>query len=219
MPAAATTIAATTVPPTSEPATAAPAQPAVLTGTQIDMNNPIFKAYFAVYNKFPRRMQASTFDPKTQQTGSMIMETDSKDHLHIEMSSVGGTKNITTSMIVISPTMYLKMGGTWQKLPGAQATAMLSMLNDANYLQQMLNAFDLLAKYTVSPIGPEDVNGVPAMAYSSEFTLKDGKSSKGKAWIGADGLLLQDVIETSGGLVVTTTYSFDPGIKVEAPVP
>ena len=49
-----------TTPPTVEP-TAAPAQPAALSGTKIDMNNPIFKAYYAVYNKFPRRMRAEAF--------------------------------------------------------------------------------------------------------------------------------------------------------------
>jgi len=57
------------------------------------------------------------------------------------------------------------------------------------------------------------------MAYSSEFTLKDGKTSKSKAWIGPDGLLARDRTEASDGTVVTTTYEFDPNIKVEAPIP
>ncbi len=207
-----------TTPPTAEP-TAAPTQPAVLSGTSIDMNNPIFKAYFAVYNKFPRRMRAEAFDPKTKQTATILIETDAKDHLHLETNNIGSTGGVTISMVIISPTLYLKQGATWQKLSGAESGMVLGMLTDADSLQQMLNAFGELANYTVTPVGPEDVNGVPAMAYSSEFTLKDGKSSQGKAWIGADGLLMRDHIETSDGTVVTTTYEFDPNIKVEAPIP
>jgi hypothetical protein len=204
--------------PTIEP-TAEPTQPAVLSGTKIDMNNPIFKAYFAIYNKFPRRTRAEAFNPKTQQTTTVLIETDAKDHLHLEVGGMGGTNAISMSMVIISPTLYLKQGAAWQKLGSAQGGMFLGMLTDADSLQQLLNAFDELASYTVTPIGPEDVNGTPAMAYASEFTTKDGKTSKGKAWIGADGLLTQDRIETSDGMVITTTYEFDPNIKVEAPIP
>ncbi len=208
----------TTTPPTAEP-TAAPALSAALSGTSIDMNNPIFKAYYAVFNKFPRRMRSEAFDPKTQKTSTILLETDTKDHLHLEANGIGNTGNVTESMVIISPTLYLKQGATWQKLPGAESSMVLGMLTDADSLQQMLNAFGELANYTVTPIGPEDVNGVPAMAYSSEFTLTDGKVSKGKAWLGPDGLLVGDHIEMSDGTVVTTTYEFDPSIKVEAPIP
>jgi hypothetical protein len=207
-----------TIPTTVEP-TAAPAQTAELSGTKIDMNNPIFKAYFAVYNKFPRRTRAEFFNPKTKQTSTVLIETDANDHLSLEVNGMSGTNGITMSMVIISPTVYLKQGATWQKLPGAQSGTMLGMLTDADSLQQLLNAFGELASYTVTPVGPEDVNGVLAMAYSSEFTLKDGTTSKGKAWIGPDGLLARDHIETSDGTVVTTTYEFDPSIKVEAPIP
>jgi hypothetical protein len=207
-----------TTPPTAEP-TVAPTQPTGLSGTKIDMNNPIFKAYFAVYNKFPRRTRAEVFNPKTQQTSTVLIETDAKDHLSLEVNGMSGTNGITMSIVIISPTTYLKQGATWQKLPGAQSGMMLGMLTDADSLQQLLNAFGELASYTVMPVGPEDINGVPAMAYSSEFTLKDGKISKSKAWIGPDGLLTRDHIETSDGAVVTTTYEFDPNIKVEAPIP
>ena len=213
----ATTLAPTTEPPTATPP--APTQPAVWTGTKIDMNNPIFKAYFAAYNKFPRRAQATVIDAKTQVTSTVLIETDARDHLRIDVSGLHGTKDITTSMVIISPTMYLKEGSNWLKLPGAQAGTLLGLLNDTDSLQQLLNAFDELVNYTVTPLGPEDVNGTSAMAYASEFVLKDGKSSTGKAWIGNDGLLLKDTIETSGGITVTTTYDFDPSIKVEAPIP
>lgn len=213
------TTAPTSVPPTAIPTvepTAEPTQPAVLSGTTIDMNNPIFKAYFAVYNKFPRRMSAEVFDADTQKVTTVLIETDAKDHLRVE---TGGAADEVFSIVVISPTMYIKQGATWMELPGTQSSMFLSMLTDVDSLQQLLSAFDELANYTVRPIGPEVVNGVPAMAYASEFSMKDGTSSKGKAWIGADGLLVRDYIETSSGMVVTTTYSFDPGIKVEAPIP
>lgn len=201
--------------PTAAP-TVEPTLSAVLSGTTIDMNNPIFKAYFAVYNKFPRRVSAEVYDADTQKTTTVLIETDAKDRLRLE---TGGAADETFSVIVISPTMYIKQGAAWTELPGAQANMFLSMLNDADFLRQMLNAFDELASYTVSPIGPEEVNGAPALAYASEFTLKDGSSSKGKAWIGADGLLVRDYIETSSGMAITTTYTFDPSIKVEAPLP
>ncbi len=208
-----------TVEPTTEP-TAASAQPAALSGTSIDMNNPIFKAYYAVYNKFPRRMRAEAFDSQTNKTTTILMETDAKDHLHLEVGGLSAADGVTMSLVIISPTTYLKQGTTWQKLPEAQSGALTgSILTNADFLQQVLNAFGELASYTVTPVGPEDVNGVPAMAYSSVFTLKDGKSSKGKAWIGPDGLLIRDHIEASDGTVVTTTYEFDPNIKVEAPIP
>jgi hypothetical protein len=201
--------------PTIEP-TAEPTLSAVLSGTTIDMNNPVFKAYFAVYSKFPRRMSAEVFAADTQKVTTVLIEMDAQDHLRIETS---GAADETFSIIVISPTMYLKQGATWLELPGAQANMFLSMLNDADFLQQTLNAFGELDSYTVTPLGPEVVNGVPAMAYASEFTLKDGTSSKSKAWLGADGLLIQDHTETSSGMVITTTFDYDPGIKVEAPIP
>lgn len=204
-----------TVEPTAEP-TAEPTQPAAQSGTTIDMNNPIFKAYFAVYNKFPRRASAEVYNADTQKTTTVLIETDAKDHLHIETGDMG---NEAFAMIIISPTMYIKQGNTWQKLPGAQASMFLSMLTDVDSLQQLLNAFGELTSYTVTPLGPEALDGVPAMTYASEFTMKDGTSSTSKAWIGADGLLIRDRIETSDGAVITTTYTFDPGIKVEAPIP
>lgn len=169
-------------------------------------------------NKFPRRTQADAVYSKTKKTSSIVIETDAKDHLRLEERSIGATNGSSTSMVIISPTLYLKQGATWQKLPGASGM-MLRMLNDADSLQQALTAFGELASYTINVLGPEDVNGAPAMAYSSEFTLKDGRSSKSKAWIGPDGLLVRDVSEPAGGIVVTTTYMFDPGIKVEAPLP
>jgi len=216
------TTAPTPLPPTATPTvepTAEPTQPAVLSGTTIDMNNPIFKAYFAVYNKFPRRMSAEVFDASTKKVTTVLIETDAKDRLRLEAGGMGGASDETFSIVIISPTLYMKQGTTWQELPGAQSGMFLSMLTDVDSLQQLLNAFDELASYTVTPLGPEVVNGMPTMAYSSEFTLKDGTSSKGKAWIGADGMLIQDHIETSSGTVVTTTYDFDPSIKVEAPIP
>ena len=216
------TVAPTPLPPTAMPTTeptAEPTLPAVLSGTSIDMNNPIFKAYFAVYNKFPRRMSVETFDTVKKSTMTMIMETDTKDHLRVEIGGIGDTHGITVSMIVISPTMYMKQGAAWQKLPDSMANMYLSMMNSADLLQEALNAFGELASYTVTPLGPEVVNGVPAMVYSSEFTMKDGTSSKGKAWLGADGLLVQDHTETSSGMVITSTFDYDPNIKVEAPIP
>jgi hypothetical protein len=213
------TAAPTPLPPTATPTTeptAEPTLPAVLSGTSIDMNNPIFKAYFAVYSKYPRRMSAEVYDADTQKTTTVLIETDAKDRLRVE---TGGAADETFSIIVISPTMYIRQGGTWLELPGAQANMFLGMLNNADFLQQALNAFGELASYTVTPLGPEVVNGAPAMAYSSEFTMKDGTSSKGKAWLGADGLLIQDHTETSSGMVITTTFDYDPGIKVEAPIP
>ncbi|NTU63699.1 MAG: hypothetical protein HGB05_09940, partial [Chloroflexi bacterium] len=177
---------ATSVPPTTAPTllpptatstaepTAEPTQPAVLSGTAIDMNNPLFKAYFAVYNKFPRRMSAEVFDADTQKVTTVLIETDTKDHLRVE---TGGAADEAFAIIVISPTMYIKQDGTWMELPGAQSSMFLSMLTDVDSLQQLLNAFDELANYTVRPVGPETVNGVPAMAYASEFILKDGSSS------------------------------------------
>jgi hypothetical protein len=212
------TKAPTPLPPTATPTTEPTAEPtllAVLSGTSIDMNNPIFKTYFAVYNKFPRRMSAEVFDAATQKVTTVLIETDAKDHLRIE---TGGAAE-AFSIIVISPTMYIKQGTTWMELPGAQSSMFLSMLTDADSLQQMLNAFDELASYTITPLGPDVINGTPAMAYASEFILKDGTSSKGKAWLGADGLLIQDRTETSSGMVITTTFDYDPSIKVEAPIP
>ncbi len=208
-----------TVEPTTEP-TAEAAQPAAMSGTKIDMNNPIFKAYYAVYNKFPRRMRAEAFDTQTNKTTTILMETDAKDHLHLEIGGLSAADGLTMSVVIISPTTYLKQGATWQKLPDAASGALTNnILTNADFLQQVLNAFGELANYTVTPLGPDNVNGVPAMAYSSEFTLKDGKVSKGKAWIGPDGLLIGDHIETSDGSVITMTYDFDSNIKVEAPIP
>lgn len=202
---------------TSEP-TAEPMQPVEMSGTKIDMNNPVFKAYFAAYDKFPRRTYAEVFSSEMKQTTTVLIETDAKDRLRLEIGGASGTNGITTSMIIISPTLYVNQGTGWLELPGDRS-GMLSMLTDSDSLQQLLNAFDELASYTVKPLGPETVNGVSAMAYASEFALKDGTTSKGKAWIGVDGLLVQDHIETSSGTVVTTTYTFDPNIKVEAPLP
>ncbi len=231
VPMATTTTEATTEPtagsPTIEPTTmatmvsttSAPTSTVVLTGTQIDMNNPIFKAYFATYNKFPRRMQSEVVDAKTQKTTNILIETDSKDHLHLDVNGMGNTGDITTSLIIISPTMYLKQGTQWQQLPGTQAGAMLGMLTSADSLQQVLNAFNELTSYSVSPIGPEDVNGVPAMAYSSEFTMKDGTTSQGKAWVSSDGLIVKDMIVASNNITITTMFDYDPTIKVEAPTP
>jgi hypothetical protein len=187
-----------------------------MSGTQIDMNNPLFKAYYAVFNKFPRQMHAEVFDATKNTTTTVTIQTDAKDHAQYDIE--GGDGNLT-SMIIISPTMYIKYAGTWQKVPGAQANMMLTMITSADYLEQVLNAFGKLASYSVKPLGPEDLNGVSTTAFSAEFTTKDGKTSTSKAWLGADGLLVQDNIQTSDGTVVTTTFSYDPGIKVEAPLP
>ncbi len=105
---------ATALPPTVEPTTeptAAPTQPGELSGTAIDRDHPIFKAYFAVYNKFPRRTYSEIFNPAMQETATVLSETDARDQLRVEIDY----GDMIQSLVIISPTIYSLEDGTWRK--------------------------------------------------------------------------------------------------------
>jgi hypothetical protein len=203
-------------PPTSVPA-AAPTTATASNGLTGEPRAALRNAFAKLSSAGPYRIkETSTFTlaGKTQ-TVEWVREFTPPGRLHILPDSQGRGETI-----IIDHVWYTKdQSGNWTKSdspidPGSKRP----------------NVADILAKAIsdVQLVGPEVLNGTPTMAYSMNFNAPDGKfMGTIKAWIGVtDGLPRQAELEGTQAseeaqipIQVRDIYEYDPGIKIELPVP
>ena len=158
----------------------------------------------------PYRVVASTTagDNTVAIHGEVILP----DRFHL-FSSVSGAPE--REYIIIGPATYAKMNGAWSPLP-----IDLSSL-EANFIDRL----DPTAISDVALVGPDAVNGAPAVAYTYTYTnTVNGAliTNHEKIWVAvASGLPVKQTVD---GEVSGTAYHseqvlvYDSTITIEAPV-
>ncbi len=164
-----------------------------------------------VLNSSGRFLKQDSMQAKMDLTGDTPMHVEieylSPDRYHMKYSD-------SMEMIAIGKETYMKIAGKWKKSP-ANLGQTVSKMRDS------FNEEGMKLLKDVEFVGEDMTDGKNAFVYSYKGNLeKDSTTYTSKLWIGKDdGLPLKIAINYSdGGLKqMTTTYAYDPNIKIEAP--
>jgi hypothetical protein len=158
----------------------------------------------------PYRVVASTTagDNTVAMHGEVILP----DRFHL-FSSVSGAPE--REYIIIGPATYANMNGAWSPLP----------IDLSGMVANFIDRLDPAAISDVRLVGPDAVDGTPAIAYTYTYTnTVDGAliANHEKIWVGvASGLPVKQTVDGEAG---GTAYhseqviEYDSGITIEAPV-
>jgi hypothetical protein len=155
---------------------------------------------------------------------TMLIEFVAPDRFHMtredELSSQGSIKSETISL---GQETYVKRGDDpWQKFP-ANVGGLMALFRDPKVIEELSRSAE------VKFVGPDTLDGAPAMIYQSTFNAPEGKSYKTttKTWIRvADNLPIKT--ESEGEMDVKgkpvsskttmTYYDYGADIKIERPM-
>ena len=195
---------ATPAPPTAtatKAATATPTNPPTPANPSASLGQ-IFKAWGTV-KSFKANM-VSTGLP----TGSvqMTMEVLTPDKFHVTTSGL--------EMIMIGKTIYMKIGGKWQKV--ASSTIDLSLIDPSKYAAGQVTTSD------VKFVGMDVVAGTPTLVFTYKSTVKGppAVTSNNKIWVGAtDSLPRKMESSPKAGQLTTITYTdYNSDISIKVPI-
>lgn len=157
-------------------------------------------------------MKQTAFQAVMDGTGSMPMHMEvqynAPDRYHI--------KTGPGESVVIGSDMYSKRGDTWTKLPGMGASISIDKLRETFTEEGLKRLSDAQA------LGDESVDGKPAYKYHFKIGAPSGGVPyETDLWVIKDtGLPAKIHVTYSSGVLkeMTTIYTFDPNVKVEAPI-
>lgn len=113
-------------------------------------------------------------------------------------------------MISIAGAAYVKVNGTWMKLPAAMPQQMQNV--GFGYVQTLANSKP--NDVTVEDLGPKSVDGATYHAY--KVTPKDGKVSN--VYLDGSGVIARcDVTDRSGTSIIRFS-KFNAPISIDAPI-
>jgi hypothetical protein len=174
--------------------------------------NPLdamMKAFKAQLDLKAYRVRMETSGPGTG-SQTRIAEYVAPDRFHMK-----GDKD---EMIVIGPAAYMKAGDRWMKSP-VDMSNMIASVRDPKFLDELRKSTD------VSFVGPEVLEGTPALVYTYTMTNAFGTNmtTSSKSWVRAsDGVPLrvesESTINGEKHRVVVTYYDFNADIKIEPPM-
>jgi hypothetical protein len=174
-----------------------------------DARAAVLQAIQAHLTAGPYRVVAST--TAGENTVGMHGEVILPDKFHL-FSSVSGAPE--REYIIIGPATYANLDGAWSALP----------LDLSGMVANFIDRLDPATISDVVRVGPEDVNGTPAVAYTFTYTNTiEGAliTNRDKLWIGVESGL--PVKQTVDGEVSGTAYhseqviEYDSTITIEAP--
>lgn len=123
-------------------------------------------------------------------------------------------KNQVTEVIVIGKDGYGKQNGKWEKLQEDFGAVIEQM-------KKGFNAESMKSIGTVKKSGTEKIGSKEASIYEYSISGQNVLQNTTKVWIASDnGLPLRTVVETQqpdATQRVTTNYSYDKPVKIEAP--
>ena len=162
------------------------------------------------------RMNMTTEDGG--KTSTMIMEYVAPDSFHSKMTG--------TEFIVLKGATYIKgADGKWQKTPMDMSKAISQVLSPDQIEEMAKNISVEKMKF----LGPDLIDGKPMWVYQYETTMDLGGTkvdSAAKVWLGVLDKLPYRQESESDSFVnkgsrtkSTIVYEYDPGIKIEAPIP
>ncbi len=119
--------------------------------------------------------------------------------------------------ILIGATMYIKVGGAWQKISSPEFKDLFNF-SDPKKLER-----DLGVSTNIQLVGPEVLDGTPTLVYQYSTSLAGPPPSTytSKVWIGVADNLPRKVESTSAAGVKTTIiyYDYNANIVINAPIP
>lgn len=154
---------------------------------------------------------------------TMDMEFVAPDRYHILREGDVRGRTLKNETIIVGSDTYMKMGeGTWQKFP-MNMNALIAQFRDPKVIEEISKSTD------VKFIGPDTVNGIPAMVYQYTFSDSQGKGFRTSAttWIAVTNNLpvkteSEGEVEIMGKNVKsksTIVYSgFEEPITIERPM-
>lgn len=154
---------------------------------------------------------------------TMAMEFVAPDRYHILREADLHGRASKNETIIVGDDTYMKMGeGAWQKFP-MNMNALIAQFRDPKVIEEISKSTD------VQLIGPDTVNGTPAMVYQYSFSDPQGKGfrTSAKTWIAVTNDLplkteSEGEVEIMGKNVKsksTIVYSdFGDPIKIERPM-
>jgi hypothetical protein len=175
----------------------------------VDARTAVLHAIQAHLTAGPYRVVASTTSGTT--TTMMHGEVILPDRFHLFMSISGGAER---EYIIIGSATYAKEGDQWLQL----------QIDLSGLLANFIDRLDPDAISDVRLVGPEEVNGTPALAYTYTYTSTiEGTliTNHDEMWVGVDnGLPIKQVIdgELNGTVYhMEQTIEYDASIIIEAP--
>ena len=200
------TLAATEA-PAAIPATVAPT---VAAAPASNARQTVLNALTAVAQAGPYRVTSTTTTDKgntVKMTGEIILP----DRFHMVTNG--------RETIIVGKKTWVKQGDQWQEFP----------MDVGSVLSGMMGSMTPDVEKSISDvqeIGPDTVNGTAAIVYQFTSAVDVGGQpikSTVKVWIAkASGLPIQQEIEGDYGGIKSQTVqqiTYDPSIKIEAPVP
>jgi hypothetical protein len=158
----------------------------------------------------PYRVTAST--TAGENTIAMHGEVILPDKFHLFSSVSGGPER---EYIIIGPATYAHVNGVWSSL----------QLDLSGMVANFIDRLDPTTISDVVRVGPEDVNGTPAIAYTFTYTNTiDGAliTNQDKLWVGMEsGLPVKQAVDgDSDGTAYHSeqVIEYDSTITIEAPV-
>ena len=166
------------------------------------------------------QMQSSTSNGMTSTT---VIEYVAPDRYHMTQDAQlpGGNTFKQETLIVGKDTWMRRQGGAWQKFP-VDVGQIVAQFRDPKMLDELAKSSDI--KF----VGPDTVDGAPALVYEYTLTGELAKNFKGTArtWIGATDNLPRKT-ESEGEMEfmgkplktkTTITYSdYNASIQIEPP--
>jgi hypothetical protein len=177
--------------------------------TSVDARTAVLNAIQAHLTAGPYVVVASITSGTT--STAMHGEVILPDKFHLFSSLSGGPER---EYIIIGSLTYAKVGGRWAKL----------QIDLSGMLANFINRLDPEAISDVRLVGPEDINGIPALAYTYTYTSTvQGTliTNKDEMWVGVDnGLPVKQVVDGElNGVVYHSeqTITYNPSVSIEAP--
>lgn len=122
-------------------------------------------------------------------------------------------KNAQSEVILIGKDGYGKQGGKWEKI-NEDFGALIEQM------KKNFNAESMKSINEVKKTGTEKIGSKEATIYEYSIGGNNVMQNTTKVWIASDGLPLRTVVETQQPDAiqrVTTEYSYDKPVKIEAP--
>ena len=213
---------ATTAPTSTQAPTATVAPTTTPTPTKAAEQAPTGQAGFDLLMQAAKaqlaqkawRAEMTTVD--SDKTTKIVMEFMAPDSYHMVMPN--------QELIILKDATYMKQGNQWVKSPISMGQIISGVLNEQNIEQFVKNMDVQQLKFD----GLDTVNGKPTWVYQYTTSVTLGNQtlkSQAKSWMGITDKLVYKMVTVSDSLVnpgskstTTILYTYDPTIKIEAPI-
>ena len=177
-----------------------------------DPKGEVIKAYRLQATKPYRLRETTTMSGQGgNQTFSRVLEVVPPDRFHAMLDQY--------ETITIGDVQYTRVNGTWSQ--SSRVDKRNASKGVGKLILQQIESGALVITY----IGRDAADGKPAQLYEMSGTLKIGETEiKGqqKIWISvAEGLPVKYASKSESPYAIDSvlTYEYDPGIRIEAPIP